>query len=294
MAENGTLPEEGEEARAGDAKGIPSEGQSENPSDGSTPPAQDQSNTVKASALATFHRQQKDFFAQQQAFKAKQAEYDKTQSVLANAKEDPLAALELLGYTDVKPFLERLAADGGRMSPERKKIQELENWKQAQEKQAQEQQTRWQQQQEQQVLTGKLDALRRDIQTRIIAEENKGTVLNIYGADEQIMLEMDRLASATGTLPDIAVAMKNVSDTFRGNLERLSDNPEVLEFFRSKLSNTKLSSMAPSQSKQRGTPQTIGRDTRSPGLRPKDRETLSPDGSAEEEEAYAFLRANTR
>lgn len=44
----------------------------------------------------------------------------------ARAKEDPFEALKSLGYEDARKFLEHIAETGGRMTPEQKRIAELE------------------------------------------------------------------------------------------------------------------------------------------------------------------------
>jgi len=271
-------------------KGISETREPENRETENTPPASKEPDRVKPSALASFHRQQKEFQAKVQAFNAEKAEVEKFKAVLENAKEDRLAALELMGYSDVKTFLESIVEDGGRMTPERRELNKLKKWREEQETQSRKQQEQYQAQQQQQAIQGKLDALRGQVQNTIKSEAYTGRLINLSGSDEQVMLEMDKMALETGEMPRIEDAIERVEGKFQTFLEQMAENQKIRAFFQEKLKPTKLSSMAPSQSKSRGTSKTIGSDVRSPGLRSAADNGPSDDGEKEMQEALAFLK----
>lgn len=248
---------------------------------------------VKPSAMATFHRQQREFQQKQQAFAAEKAEVEKYKAVIENAKEDRLAALELLGYTDVKSFLDSIVEDGGRMTPERRELRKLQKWREEQEKTIAERETQAQEQQKQAELQSKLDALRSQVQNTITSDAYKARLVNLPGSDEQVMREMDALALETGAMPKVEDAIERVETKFLGYLEDMASNPRVQAFFEEKLRQTKLSDKAPSQSKSRGNSRTIGSETRSPGLKPLADPGPSEDGDREMQEAIAFLRSSS-
>jgi len=254
------------------------------------PPVSKEPDKIKPSALASFHRQQKEFQARVQAFNAEKAEMDKFKSALENAKEDRLAALELMGYTDIKDFLTSIAEDGGRMTPERRELNQLKKWREEQETQAKKQQEQYQAQQQNQALQGKLDALRGQVQNTIKSEAYTGRLINLSGSDEQVMLEMDKMALETGEMPQIEDAIERVENKFQQFLEQMSENPKIRSFFQEKLRSSKLGNTAPSQSKSRGNSKTIGSEVRSPGLRSGANLGPSDDGEREMQEALAFLK----
>lgn len=240
--------------------------------------------------MSTFHRQQREFEAQRQAFNAEKAEAQRIKGVLENAKHDRIAALEAMGYTDVKSFLEGLAEDGGRITPERKQLMELKQWKEDQEKAEVERRTQYEQHQAQQATMAKLDEVRRQVQDKIKSETYSERLVNLPDADEQVMLQMDKMASETGEMPDIGEAIEAVEGRFRGFLEQMAANPAVRSFFSEKLRGTKLPGLATPQSKQRAKTKTIDSGVPSPGLRQRASHEASADGEQELEEAMAFLK----
>lgn len=254
----------GEEA----AKGHPSDKRPEARTEEVTPSTPPPADKVKASALATFHRQQKEFVAARQAQQQQLEQAAKIQKTLENAKDDPLAAVELMGFADVKSFLEKLAADGGRMTPERKELQDLKRWREQTEKQQADAQKQQQESQQQAQFQAKLDSLRSNIQTQIKSETYASRLINLPGADDQVMVEMDKLASETGEMPRVEDAIEVVEGRFRTYLEDMAKNPEIVEFFKKRVGAVKSAPGTDSQSKGREKPQTIGSQARSPGLTP--------------------------
>lgn len=248
-----------------------------------SPPKKD--DKPKDSALANFHRRQQEFEAQRQAFAAERREHESAVKALKNAKTDRIAALEAMGYTDVKSFLEGLAEDGGRMTPERQQLQELKAWKESQEKAAEDAKKNQEAELEQTRLQQKLDAIRTEVQSKL-KSDYATRLVNISGADQQILQEMDRMASETGEMPDIEDAVEVVEGRFRENLKALSDNPEIRKYFQEVL---KSSPSAPLPSKSKGKISTIGSEVRNPGLAPSEEYVPSEDGEKEMQEALAFL-----
>jgi len=254
-------------------------------------PAAREEDKPKASALANFHRQQREFEAQRQAFAAERRELEQYKSVLENAKVDRIAALEAMGYKDVKSFLEGLAEDGGRMTPERRELLELKQWREKQEKEAQEREQQQRTHLEQQHINQQLDAIRQEVQAKIKSDVYGSRIVNIHGADEQIMQQMDRMAAETGEMPRIEDAIEAVESRYRENLKVLADNPEVRKYFQDLF---KSPSQAPSPSKSKGKLSTIGSEVRSPGVARTEEYVPSVDGEREIQEALAFLDKKKR
>lgn len=275
---------------AADSKKAPEKEKDSPPSEPERKPPEDK---VRPSALAAFHRQQKELFQREREFKAKEAEYQRITSLLENAKSDRLAALELMGYKDPREFLESIAQDGGKETPERRQIRELQKWKEDQEKQHQEQMRQWQAQQQQQQVQSKLDALKAKVQDTLKSVTYRETVLALDGADEVILQQMDRMATESGEIPRIEDAIKVVEAKFRSNLEKMLANPEVASFFREKLPPTKSHGHGTPQSKQRARTGTIGAEARTPGTRIGAPNGEVPDDDQIMAEALSFLKSRT-
>jgi DNA repair exonuclease SbcCD ATPase subunit len=268
----------------GEPSTEPKEGTNQAPQEEKpSPPKKD--DKPKDSALANFHRRQQEFEAQRQAFAAERREHESALKALKNAKTDRIAALEAMGYSDVKSFLEGLAEDGGRMTPERQQLQELRQWKESQEKAAEEAKAAQEKEIEQTRLQQKLDAIRSEVQSKL-KSDYASRLVNISGADQQILQEMDRMASETGEMPEIEEAVEAVESRFRENLKSLSENPEIRKYFQEVL---KSSPSAPLPSKTKGKISTIGSEVRNPGLAPTEEYVPSEDGEKELQEALAFL-----
>lgn len=285
------LDGEGENGETGAAKGIPEIGEPEGPKSEDAAPVPPAPDKVKPSALARFHRQEKEFLQKQQAFAAEKAEVEKFKSVLENAKQDRLAALELMGYSDVKSFLESIVEDGGRMTPERAELQKLKKWREDQEAQTKQQQEQYRAQQQQAAVQAKLDHIRAQVQNTIKSETYAGRLINLQGSDEQVMAEMDKMAVETGEMPSIDDAIERVEKQFQSYLEEMAGNERIRAFFQEKLRPAKSGPTVPAQSKLRGNSKTIGSDVRSPGLRSQALSSVSDDGEKEEQEAIAFLKS---
>jgi hypothetical protein len=277
----------GAEASPRESKG----GQSESQAKDDAAPAPAETDKVKPSALATFHRQQKELFQAQQQIKAKEAEYARVMGIIENAKSDRLAALELMGYSDTKSFLESIAEDGGRETPERKQIRELQKWKADQETQRQRQQEAFQAQQQHQAIQAKVDAIKTEVQNTLKSESYRESLLALGGTDDNVMAEMDRMAAETGEMPRIDDAIKVVEGKYRSYLEEMVNNPEVTRFFSEKLRSAKLQSNGAPQSKTRAKSQTIDSAARAPGTRLAGRQAREDDEEARFAEAMSFLKA---
>lgn len=276
---------EGQGPKSGAQEGVESP---HNPAEPKPPPAE--SDTVKPNQLATFHRQQREFQAQRQAFAAEKAEVDRIKATIDNAKVDRIAALEAMGYTDVKEFLTGLAEDNGRMTPERRELMEMKKWRDAQEAKEKTRQEEFQAQQRNAEIQAKVDQIRVNVQNRIRSPEMAERLINIETADEQVMREMDRLATETGVMPDIEVAIRNVEGHFQGALEQLAKNPAAIRFFQERLNSSKSGPAVTAQSKQRENTRTIGQDARSPGTHIPSENKSSRGDDVDVEDAVKWLR----
>lgn len=265
--------------------------QSESRSKDEEAPAPEPTDRVKPSALASFHRQQKELFQREQQFKSKEAEYARVMGIIENAKSDRLAALELMGFTDTREFLQSIAEDGGRESPERKQLRDLQKWKAQQEQERQEQQRQYQAQQEQHAAQAKVDAIKAEVQNTLKSERYRDSLLALGGTDDNVFAEMDRMATETGEIPPIEEAIKVVEGKYRSYLEEMLTNPEVTRFFQEKLRLTKLSGHGTPQSKTRARPQTIDSAARSPGTQLQ-RDSDGLDEESVMAEAMKFLSSH--
>jgi len=87
---------------------------------------QEQKDNKSSSKLAALHKRDKELFQREQALKEREAHYQKMEATLNAMKEDPAHLLEAAGFKDLNELLERFADDGGRLSPERRQLKELQ------------------------------------------------------------------------------------------------------------------------------------------------------------------------
>lgn len=202
----------------------------------------------KSSAWASLHKQKVDLQSQRNQFLKEKAEVDKFKSILENAKTDRISALEAMGYTDIKSFIDGLVEDGGRMTPERKKVLELERKLQERENQEKEQHERFQKDQANKAQAAELDRIHNQVVQKINADYSDSLV-SIEGGSREVMQEMDRLAGEHGVMPDIAEAVANVQKRYEENFQKILGNPRAqqiaLEIFKSNKIATGPSKPAP-------------------------------------------------
>lgn len=206
-------------------------------------------NVPRASAWASFHRQQREHQAKVESFNAERAELTKFKSAIEDAKVDRLKALELLGYTDPRAFIEGIAEDGGRMTPERKELHELKKWRDKQEAEAQErakqESTKIQQQQHKE----NVDRLRTSVVNTIKGSFSE-TLASLPGGEESVLRQMDQMvAENPGTMPRIEDAISAVNTFYERQMQTLAENPSARQFMQKLLSSDKSaqSGTAPSQ-----------------------------------------------
>lgn len=202
----------------------------------------------KSSAWASLHKQKVDLQSQRDAFLKEKAEIDKFKSILENAKTDRLSALEAMGYTDIKSFIDGLVEDGGRMTPERKKVLELERKLQERENQEKEQYERFQKDKANKAQAAELDRIHNQVVQKINADY-ADSLVSIEGGSREVMQEMDRLAGEHGVMPDIAEAVANVQKRYEENFQKILGNPRArqiaLDIFKSNKIATGPSKPAP-------------------------------------------------
>lgn len=189
--------------------------------DSSVPP-----DKPKSSAWASLHKQKVEFQAQRDAFAREKAEVDKVKSLLENAKTDRLSALEALGYTDIKEFIDGLVEDGGRMTPERKKVLDLERRLHEREEKERLSHEETQRQQATRQQQQQLDRIHNEVVQKINADYSDSLV-SIEGGSQEVMQEMDRLAGENGVMPDISEAVSNVQKRYEENLQKILGNPRA-------------------------------------------------------------------
>lgn len=231
----------------------------------------------KSSAWASLHKKQVEFQQQRDAFNKEKAEIEKVKSLIENAKTDRLSALEALGYTDVKAFVEGLVEDGGRMTPERQKVLELEKKIADRERREQEEiQTRKQQEQAA-ASRAQLDALHNQV-VQTIKEHHAESLASIDGSSQAIMQELDRLAGENGVMPDIATAIKNVSDNYEKNFRTILENPRARAIAQELLASSK-TSPAP---RSKASINTIGSSAQAVTTPPKSKGAFDPNDEVEQ------------
>lgn len=255
-----------------------------------TPQRNTREDSVRPSALAQFHKQQTEFFAQKQQHAEKLAKAEKLERLLADGKNDPLAALEAIGYTDIKTFIDRLAVDGGRDTPERKELREMRQWRESVEAERQENQRQLAAREQQAQIDAQLENLRSTIKDRINTDEYANSLLRLKDADQQVMHEMDRIVTQTGKMPTPEEAMKSVETRMKGTLEEMAGNEAILEFFRSKLGANPSNGNQAAQSNKRANTRTIGGNARTPGLQHREDYVPSANGEEELQEAIRWAR----
>lgn len=157
--------------------------------------------------------------------------------------------MELLGYDDPRAFIEGIAEDGGRMTPERKELYELKKWRDKQEAEqkshAEKQQAEIIKQQQQQ----NLDRLRTSV-VNTIKGSFGDTLVSLPGGEQSVLAEMDRMvAENPGTMPRIEDAITAVNKTYEQQIAQLLENPTARQYAAKHLSSDKSASMgsAPSQ-----------------------------------------------
>lgn len=183
----------------------------------------------------------------------------KFKDAIADAKVDRLKALELLGYDDPRAFIEGIAEDGGRMTPERKELHELKKWRDKQEAESQErakqESLRIQQQQQQQ----NLDRLRTSV-VNTIKGSFSDTLASLPGGEETVLREMDQMvAKNPGTMPRIEDAISAVNKFYEQQMRTLVENPSARQFMQQLLSSDKSASSGTAPSHKPAT-RTLGSD----------------------------------
>lgn len=235
------------DAVSGDTDGHENTGSNE-PSNSGTPrnepKLQEEDNSKrepsqpKSSAWASLHKKQVEFQQARAEFNKEKAEVERVKGLIENAKTDRLSALEALGYTDVKSFIEGLVEDGGRMTPERKKVLELEKKIADRERREEEQSRALQEQHRTQAQRAQLDALHNQV-VNTIKEHHADSLAAIDGSSQAIMQEMDRLAGEHGVMPDIAEAIRNVSANYEKNFRQILENPRARSIAQELLASNK-------------------------------------------------------
>lgn len=216
-------------------------------------------NEPRASAWASFHRQQREHQQKVEALAHERQELQKFKDAIADAKVDRLKALELLGYDDPRAFIEGIAEDGGRMTPERKELHELKKWRDKQEAESQErakqESLRIQQQQQQQ----NLDRLRTSV-VNTIKGSFSDTLASLPGGEETVLREMDQMvAKNPGTMPRIEDAISAVNKFYEQQMRTLVENPSARQFMQQLLSSDKSASSGTAPSHKPAT-RTLGSD----------------------------------
>lgn len=254
-------------------------------------PKREDADKPKASAWASFNKQKKDFESQRQQFAQEREELTRVKGILENAKHDRLAALEAMGYTDLKEFIQSVADDGGRITPERQKILELEKKMAERERQETEQRQQWEQQQHQNAQRQQLDALHNQV-VQTIKENYNDQLVAIDGSSQAVMQEMDRLAGENGVMPDISEAIENIQKQQEARFAQILENPRAQALAMQILKSSKIA-QHPASSKKAPIKTISGAVTS--GTR-SDRKDYVPSrsGDAEVEEAIAWLNTQQR
>lgn len=227
------------------------------PTEGGKPDAS--KNEPRASAWASFHRQQREHQQKVEAFAQERQELNKLKEAIADAKVDRLKALELLGYDDPRAFIEGIAEDGGRMTPERKELHELKKWREKQETESQERAKQETNKIQQAQQKQNLDRLRTSV-VNTIKGSFSDTLASLPGGEETVLREMDQMvANNPGTMPRIEDAISAVNKFYQQQMRSLVENPSARQFMQQLLSSDKSASQGTAPS-QKPVTRTLGSD----------------------------------
>lgn len=201
-----------------------------------------------------------------------------------------MAALELLGYDDPRAFIEGIAEDGGRMTPERKELYELKKWREQQETEKQQQQERIQREAQEAQNKQRLDSIRTSIVNTIKGQFADGLVSMPGGADA-VLNQMDQMAAENPeTMPRIEDAISAVEKTYTTQIAALLENPKARQLAEEHLASSKSSQKATAPS-HRPVSRTIGSDATARSTPQRDNYVPTRSGDREVEDAIArFLR----
>lgn len=245
---------------AGADRGVPAE----KPAADSDPGAAESNADAKpseprASAWASFHRQQREHQAKVEAFARERDELSKFKATIEDAKVDRLKALELLGYDDPRAFIEGIAEDGGRMTPERKELHELKKWRDKQESEAQERTKQESLRIQQAQQKENVDRLRTSV-VNTIKGSFANTLASLPGGEESVLAQMDQMVAANpGTMPRMEDAISAVNKNYEQQMRVLLENPTARQFMQQHLSSDKSASAGTAPSQKPAT-RTIGSD----------------------------------
>lgn len=192
---------------------------------------------VKGVEYAKLHKKNKELFAREQQLKSQEAKYRQLEDTLANVKDDPAALLELAGFSDIREFVERLAEDGGRLTPERRQLKELQKkFDDAERARTEEREAQTQaqaQETETRQYKAAVDKVNSDIVSFIKTNESKYSMLSLEGGSQMVFQELQahyrKTAGEDGvgeTLP-LEKAVQAVNARVEGNLRKLVDNAQV-------------------------------------------------------------------
>lgn len=164
---------------------------------------------------------------------AKAAEADR---IRARAKEDVFEALKMLGHDDPRKFLEHVAETGGRLTPEQKRIAELEQMVQADRAEREKAQSEFQQRQEQEQLEARTQQWHASIAEQIKDDpELKEGLAAVSGVEPAIFQVMQaHYAETEEVMPvrDAAkIVEKNLEDRVTTMLNDIVSNKRGREVF---------------------------------------------------------------
>lgn len=179
--------------------------------------------TPKAAAFAALHRRERQLAQQQQEFAKQrdevQAQLRDWESLKANGKRNPMAALKALGWEDGQEFLKHIAETGGKWTPEQQELAELKSKLAEREKREAE----WTKQQEEnqaaQQYQQKVDSWHKEIANYARTSDRWKDSLAVIPGTEQLAFQAiaDHYEKTQQTLPyDSALQM--VTGQLQGQL----------------------------------------------------------------------------
>jgi hypothetical protein len=157
----------------------------------------------KAHLWASLRKQQQDLVQKQQSWsrekEAQLAELKQWNEIKQRAKDDPFTALRMIGWEDGKEFITHIANTGGSMTPEQKRIHQLEQDNAAFHKQRAEQEQQRQQEAEHRQTQQALDNYHQTI-AKYIKEtpEFSESLVSLPGSEGAVYQVMDTHYRNTG------------------------------------------------------------------------------------------------
>jgi len=237
-----------------------------------------------APKFAALHKRATELEAKAAKIREQEAHFAKLQETLDNMKDEPAALLEAMGV-DAREFFEKIAATGGKLTPEQKELRAIKKQladKDAAEKAASEERAKGEQTAAQ---AAAVDNLNKDIIQFSKANTEKYGFLGVDGTHQLVFQQLQKHFDATkdelgrGEVLTLDQAAQAAQSELEGVFEKLAST----EFGRKKIAELSAKSSQQSAASKPSTTTLVG-----PSGRTAAKAAVSPD-EAEDEDFKAAL-----